>query len=188
MSWRIEEAKTDRSSCQHCEKPIAKGERRFGKTGIGGGWFHLKCAAAGKPRVFASFQGVAGPKKRPRKVARNAELETRLIANPDDNAVRSVFADWLQGHDDPWGDLIALELAGKQPEAEKLFRKHRGDLCGGFAANLFTWRGGFIDRIRLSGGDCNAQREMLEQIFAVRTTILVRDLELHTGPDARFVR
>jgi uncharacterized protein (TIGR02996 family) len=189
MAWRIEKAITDRSSCKHCRKRIAKNEQRFGKTGLNGGWYHLKCAAAGKPRVFASFKTAAAETKRPaKKRARNAELEADLVAKPDDKALRAVFADWLQSQGDPWGELIALELAGKQPEAEKLLKKHRGDLCGGFDADLFKWRGGFIDRIRLHHTDRKQQRAMLEKMFALRTAILVRDLELHTDPDARFVR
>jgi uncharacterized protein (TIGR02996 family) len=188
MGWRIEKAKTDRSSCQYCEKPIPKGEQRFGKTGLNGGWYHMKCAAAGKPRVFASFKAAAAERKRPKKVARNADLEARLVAKPDDAETRAVFADWLQSQGDLWGELIALELAGKQPEADKLFRKHVVDLCGGFEAKRFTWRGGFIEKIRLFAGDRNAQRKLLEKMFALRTTILVRDVELHTDPDAQFVR
>ena len=59
-----------------------------------------------------------------------AELLAAIYADPDDDTVRSVFADWLTEQGDPQGELIALQLArhrGEQGDRKRelaLLRKH----------------------------------------------------------------
>ncbi len=43
--------------------------------------------------------------------ARNAELEAKIAANPDDESIKLVYGDWLQARGDSWGELIS-----NQPE------------------------------------------------------------------------
>jgi uncharacterized protein (TIGR02996 family) len=198
MAWRIEQAKSDRSSCRQCGERIAKGEHRFGSDDLNAAWYHLGCAEAGKPRAFKPFAAKAAtliakaPKKpaakpAPKKQARDADLEARVIANPDD-ATLAVFADALQSNGDPWGELIALELAGKTTEAKKVLKANLDALVGNFAPRMFDWRRGFIDRIQLEiRSKLDMQREMLDKALALRTAVLVRELSLPLKADEDFV-
>lgn len=57
------------------------------------------------------------------------DLLTQVLANPDDDALRAVWADALQQAGDPRGELIALQLRGPEDKtaaraAEKLVTKH----------------------------------------------------------------
>ena len=40
---------------------------------------------------------------------RNRPLEEQLLAAPDDDALKLIYADWLQERGDDWGELIALQ-------------------------------------------------------------------------------
>jgi uncharacterized protein (TIGR02996 family) len=40
---------------------------------------------------------------------RNPTLERELVARPDDLELKLVYADWLQQHGDPWGELIVRQ-------------------------------------------------------------------------------
>jgi len=64
----IEPASSGRAKCRSCDKPIAKGELRFGErqpNAFGDGemtlWFHLPCAAYSRPEPFLELQGTAPP-------------------------------------------------------------------------------------------------------------------------------
>jgi uncharacterized protein (TIGR02996 family) len=45
------------------------------------------------------------------RVASDSALLAAIVANPDDDAPRSVYADFLQERVDPRGEFSALELA-----------------------------------------------------------------------------
>ncbi len=106
---------------------------------------------------------------------RNPEFEKAIIANPYDRDVYAVYGDWLQGQGDPRGELIALQLAGKDKEARALIDKNAdyflgplvehqktydGDLSNNGRTNdkawvaenkqAFLWKFGFIHRARLA--------------------------------------
>ena len=49
-----------------------------------------------------------------RVVVRNAALHAAVLAAPDDDAPRMVYADWLMSNGDPRGDYIALALRGER--------------------------------------------------------------------------
>jgi uncharacterized protein (TIGR02996 family) len=200
MAWRIEQAKTDRSSCRQCGQRIAKGEHRFGNDDLNALWYHLGCAEAGKPRAFKPFatkaaalmaKTPAAPKpaaKKPKAAAgRDADLEARLIANPDDDTL-AVFADALQSNGDPWGELIALELAGKEQAAKKILKANLDSLVGSFAPRMFEWRRGFIDRIGLEPrASRSVQQDTLDKTLGLRTAVLVRELGIPLKLDDDFV-
>jgi uncharacterized protein (TIGR02996 family) len=199
MAWRIEQAKSDRSTCRVCGMQIAKGEHRFGNDDLNATWYHLACGAEGKPRAFKPFAAraaklmpkTAKPAAKPKAAKpgkRDRDLEARLIENPDDADARAVFADLLQSQGDPWGEIIALASAGKTKEAKKLQKQHAEALTGGFGPRLFEWRRGFIHSVKLDRIKPAQLAPMLEGIFAQRTAFLVRDLVLPIALDAAGAR
>jgi len=63
----IEPASSGRAKCRGCDRPIAKGELRFGErqpNAFGEGemtlWFHLPCAAYARPEPFLEIAATAG--------------------------------------------------------------------------------------------------------------------------------
>jgi uncharacterized protein (TIGR02996 family) len=112
--------------------------------------------------------------------ARNPELEKAIVANPFDKDAYAVLADWLQEQGDPRGELISLQLAGKDKPAQQLIDKEADYFLGPLAEHTkvhdeggnnsishlrtkeqekewqktqgqaFLWKNGFIYRIRLS--------------------------------------
>lgn len=93
-------------------------------------------------------------------MARNPDLEAKLIADPTNTDAYLVYADFLQSKGDPRGELITLHHAGKTKEAEELLEARADELYGplknyrkafdGTADHAFTWRNGFIRSARLS--------------------------------------
>jgi uncharacterized protein (TIGR02996 family) len=193
VTWRIENAKSGRSSCDHCDERILKGDPRFGRTGRNSVWYHLGCASKGNPSAFKPFAAEAAKllKAAPKPKAatlgvplRNPELEARLLANPGDLATRAVFADWLQGIGDPWGELIAYVDAGKKKEAKRVMTAHRDRFTGGLGSHLFRWKNGFVDHVSAGTGKPEKTMTLVERIFALPTTILTRHLLFPVAPDA----
>ncbi|HEY1551044.1 MAG TPA: TIGR02996 domain-containing protein [Kofleriaceae bacterium] len=74
------------------------------------------------------------------------DLQAAIIASPDDDTPRSVYADWLLERGDPRGEFIALQLehaAGRSTRAKlvregELLRAH-GEAWGGAIAKWFIW-------------------------------------------------
>jgi uncharacterized protein (TIGR02996 family) len=76
---------------------------------------------------------------------RNAELEQLILANLDDPGPYHVYADWLQSHGDPRGELIMLH----GEEHAGFVEKHATHLLGPFAERKpyqlkLDWRHGFV--------------------------------------------
>ena len=122
-------------------------------------------------------------KKTAKSEARNLELEAQIAANPDDDAIRRVYADWLQEAGNPRGEVAALQLAGKDDEAEALIEAHGEQLLGkavhgyrldGVTSQL-TWRGGFFDEVQLSTDD-------IGRLAACPSAALMRSLAIDGGP------
>ena len=66
MAHVVEPASSGRAKCRSCDRPIAKGELRFGErqpNAFGEGemtlWFHLPCAAYSRPEAFLTLSGGA---------------------------------------------------------------------------------------------------------------------------------
>jgi len=70
------------------------------------------------------YQLVSGSRPAAPKAASNPELERAILDAPDDERNYAIYADWLQAEGDPRGELIALALAGKKKEADKLLAAH----------------------------------------------------------------
>jgi uncharacterized protein (TIGR02996 family) len=109
---------------------------------------------------------------------RGDELLRQIQANPDDLAIRGVYADELQAAGDPRGELVALELEATEPENPA----HRARHAALVARHAATWwtklarhrihtRGGFLDRVACDTATLAAARD----VFARE---LVRDVEL----------
>jgi uncharacterized protein (TIGR02996 family) len=88
-------------------------------------------------------------------MARNKELEAKLIEDPTNVDIHMVYADFLQSNGDPRGELIMLQNAGKTKEAEALLEKHADQFYGdvlpiysktidGSGTDAYEWRLGFI--------------------------------------------
>jgi uncharacterized protein (TIGR02996 family) len=88
-------------------------------------------------------------------------LDAALRDDPDDDAALSVYADFLQQRGHPRGTLIALQLAGRVAEADKLIEAERDVLLGPLRTAIerkhprlkITWARGFLDTATLTGRD-----------------------------------
>ncbi len=99
-------------------------------------------------------------------LANNDSLENAMIADPSDVGGYLVYADWLQGQEDPRGDLIALQTqldtGGLPSNVRKtlrkresmLFKKHGMALLGPLHSYHgeyeIMWRWGFLRRLKMS--------------------------------------
>ncbi len=90
--------------------------------------------------------------------ARHPELERQLREAPDHGELYLVYADWLQEHGDPLGELIALGVAadagGDDDRArfERHLRLHEARFLGGLAPQLggrveLRWIHGLVEAI-----------------------------------------
>jgi uncharacterized protein (TIGR02996 family) len=91
----------------------------------------------------------------------NAELEARILSNPDDRDAYAVYGDWLSEHGDPRGELVAVQLKlAEAPTPElreretKLLAEHAATWLGELASLpakdfAVTWRFGFLDTARV---------------------------------------
>jgi hypothetical protein len=84
----IEPASSGRAKCRSCDRPIAKGDLRFGErqpNAFGDGemtlWFHLPCAAFSRPEPFLETQSAApaGVELEPLAAAARFGLEHRRV-------------------------------------------------------------------------------------------------------------
>ena len=90
--------------------------------------------------------------------ARHPELERQLRESPESREAHLVYADWLQEHSDPLGELIALGVASASGSDEDLTRferclkLHEARFLGGCAGQLadriaLRWRHGLVHAI-----------------------------------------
>ena len=124
------------------------------------------------------------------------ELLAAIAAAPDDPAAYAVFADFLQGGSDPWGTLIALELADKDASG------YLDRMADGILLDLsdpwrqrdveLTWRWGFIRKARIKEPDRGAScshAELTRRLLAHRAAAIVERVELFRGtPQLDVVR
>lgn len=120
-----------------------------------------------------------------RTVTTHDEWVQRLLANPDDDNLRLVYADWLQARGDPRGELIAVQHAGAKDKEEELLARHGrewlGEL-GSFEGLLeVEWRLGFVDSVVIGNeydDDDRSVAEVLDGFLASDASLLLRDLEV----------
>ncbi|HEU0036238.1 MAG TPA: TIGR02996 domain-containing protein [Kofleriaceae bacterium] len=85
------------------------------------------------------------------------ELLSAIDADPDDDAARRVYADWLLDQGDSRGELIHLQLAPvhDEPRIRTLIEQHRDALLGSFSAiaRAFEIRRGFVAAVTIDASD-----------------------------------
>ncbi|MBA2542279.1 MAG: TIGR02996 domain-containing protein [Deltaproteobacteria bacterium] len=119
--------------------------------------------------------------------ARNPELERQIREAPDNVGPYSVYADWLQEHGDPLGELIALGIAsasGNDDEVARFDRhlkRHEAYFLGGLGPQLATrigvrWRYGLVQGIDAIGEP--VAPAVWEQLLRLRVCELVESITL----------
>jgi len=94
--------------------------------------------------------------------ARHPELERQLLETPDSRELHLVYADWLQEHADPLGELIALGVAATggtddvTARFERHLKLHEGRFLGELAKQLpshvaLRWRYGLVHALEELG-------------------------------------
>lgn len=122
----------------------------------------------------------------------NPELEAAIEADLGNDSAWLVFADWLQQHGDPRGELITLEHGGKQAQAEALLARHRaawlGDALAGVDGDTLalTWKHGFVRSARIAIGydTKHKQAEVLGQLLATRAARFLEELTFGVAESA----
>ncbi len=115
---------------------------------------------------------------------------------PDDQAGYLVYADWLQQHGDPRGELIALQCAGKRKQADKLLAHRAAHFLGDLAVTpqrllpypygalgrTTTWRWGYLEAVWLSrktiDGDAPTVADALDGLLHHPSAAFVRELTI----------
>jgi uncharacterized protein (TIGR02996 family) len=120
-------------------------------------------------------------------------FERAIIENPDDVSSYSAYADWLQEHDDPRGEFIAVQLAledeSRPKEAREALKKREVELL---KAHEREWLGELSPH--LQDNDASRQKDsyawrrgfLAELKVPVLTLALAQSLA--RSPAARFVR
>jgi uncharacterized protein (TIGR02996 family) len=98
-----------------------------------------------------------------------------------------VYADWLQTHGNPRGELVALDAAGKVEQAEQLRERLLPQLLGPLArfaeALDLRWRCGFIDAIHIQTTREDEDEghdvvQLLDAALKLPSTRFLRDLTI----------
>jgi uncharacterized protein (TIGR02996 family) len=80
-----------------------------------------------------------------------------ILENPDDDAPRLVYADWLdeRGDADNFGRarLIRLQIAGQDPEVELLEQADNRWVADWLRGKKATWARGFIQEVQCESAD-----------------------------------
>lgn len=120
----------------------------------------------------------------------NPDLEKAIRADPDSTQPYLVYADWLQAHGDPRGELIVVQhdLEGAPPakreeleaRARALIQRHSVHLLGELApladggAGDLEWRLGFLRAARIR----NAEEDLVRGFLGHRSALVLRRLAL----------
>ena len=117
-----------------------------------------------------------------------------MLAHPDDDAPRLVYADWLTNRGDPRGELIAVQcaLANQRTQQllrreKELLRKHGGDWMVGARqlARACEMRRGFVASIEMTARQFAAAGELFRTEPVEQLTVLEPDAhKLATLPAA----
>ncbi len=92
-------------------------------------------------------------------VRTSVDLERAIHEDPDDDARRLVYSDWLQAQGDPRGELGALQAAGEKAEASAFLRKNApfffgeidfGEVDADRPELALVWRVGHVDTMRVA--------------------------------------
>ena len=109
-----------------------------------------------------------------------------ILANPDDEGPRLIFADWLEERGDPRGEFIRVqcELAGMKERKSRrrtlktregeLLAKHEKEWLGPLQSLAKSWefRRGFVARIKINTRDFIKHGEKIFQWTPVQEVFL----------------
>ena len=171
---------------------VRDGKRLIIRNGtIGGGpphvavetfWFARRAIAAYEERVelqrAAGFGEVVAV---PEPTARNAELEAAIRAHRDDPHAYDIYADWLQEHGNPFGELILLQRALDE-HADPAKKVRMGELrraLGGDKPDIFTveWRWGFWRVLRIDNAAADDELDPVAELAPVFARFACSQLE-----------
>ncbi|MFT3694448.1 MAG: hypothetical protein QM831_14975 [Kofleriaceae bacterium] len=114
-------------------------------------------------KVKEGYKQTAGPKLFEAPALDAKLLKKHIAAITDDPATALPLADWLQGQQHPWGELIALQVGAAskkslEKEAAKLLEQKGEAIFPALAepGTAATWKNGFVDRGQI-GSDGNAK-------------------------------
>lgn len=121
-------------------------------------------------------------------------LLAAIAADPDDDGPRIVYADWLQDHGDPRGELIAVQCALSRGRATDLVERERSLLerhedewlaRAGLRPGEGRFQRGFIERV-----DASAARvaEAVDQLVELPSLRLLRTTVDDGGSEADLLR
>jgi uncharacterized protein (TIGR02996 family) len=137
------------------------------------------------PKVIERLRRAGpAPASTPRK-AKAAELLARILAHPDDDEARLVYADALQDAGDPRGEMILLQLRGA--DAQKLIRAHQDEWLGDLAriGTNAIFRRGFLSSIDLRRSSA-APKALWERCVADPLLATVEELHQGYGTATRY--
>ncbi|MFT3697752.1 MAG: hypothetical protein QM831_31725 [Kofleriaceae bacterium] len=85
-------------------------------------------------------------------------LDQHLAEVTDDPKSALVLADWLQEQGNPWGEVIALQVGGKNSAADKLLKKKGKEILPALAdkATVVTWKNGFVETVQFNSDATSA--------------------------------
>lgn len=115
--------------------------------------------------------------------------EARIAADPEAVEGYQVYADWLLEQGDPWGELIALQVAKKTNDANRVLDRLAGRLFGPLVEAVrfqdlrITWRYGFIRTAQvIERPDSNSNAaSMVSELLASRLSRFLRELRIGNG-------
>src|SRR3954466_6350440 len=109
----------------------------------------------------------------------------RVCADPDDDAPRLIFADWLDEHGDPRGEFIRVQVAlARIPPGDP----RRDTLVDREAALLARYHARWSDRLRGVAGWTEFRRGFVETVNIDGRTFLRRAADLFRLAPVRHVR
>jgi len=133
---------------------------------------------------------------------RNRELEARIVAHPEDDESWSVYADWLESHGDPRGEVLAIAMRAEKARDPKLelianarLIRHAPQLCGGLVETFRVgsvglpegvgWRRGFANALRFDPGTVTRPlAEAVRAAFAEEACAFVTDVVIRNSLEA----
>jgi uncharacterized protein (TIGR02996 family) len=140
-----------------------------------------RCGAPVAPHILQSWLKRFTPSEDTnRSAVTEASLLEAIVASPDDDAPRLVYADWLSERRDPRGELIALQVARSKGKPSREAKKRETQLladCGqallgplgpAVVRTELAWGRGFATKVRAKAPlpACPATRLLEEIEFA----------------------
>jgi uncharacterized protein (TIGR02996 family) len=140
-------------------------------------------------------------------MSQNASLLQAILDDPDDDAVRLIYADWLDEHDDPLGEFIRVQYALVQLDPDDLRRPQLAErerellLAHGEAWSApvrellpgarsypprprYAFHRGFVDEVDLNGREWETLGEELCRRSPIQRLFLHFELPAYSGGES----